>query len=342
MAVTINASTSAGLVQTADTSGVLQFQTNSGTTALTIDTSQRAAFVAGTAAAPAITTTGDTNTGIFFPAADTIAFAEGGTESMRIDSNGNVGIGTSSPTTKLSINDAGTGMGFTNASGGNFNIGLLAGTSSPLAYLFQRANSDLIVGTNNTERMRIGSTGNVMVGTTIEDGKFNVTGGTGSSYPTIYIKNNNNTSGDYCAQFAMQSNNTNNTSSFYLNCTIPGIANKFAIYGNGTYGTLSDQRLKKNIETARDGYLDDVNKLRVVKYNWNSQEDGEAKELGVIAQELEQVFPGLIQESKAEGADTSYKQIKTSVLPFILLKAIQEQQTIINDLKARIETLEAK
>jgi hypothetical protein len=48
---------------------------------------------AGTAAAPAITTTGDTNTGIFFPAADTIAFSEGGVESMRIDSSGNVGIG---------------------------------------------------------------------------------------------------------------------------------------------------------------------------------------------------------------------------------------------------------
>jgi hypothetical protein len=48
---------------------------------------------AGTAALPAITTTGDTNTGIFFPAADTIAFSEGGVESMRIDSSGNVGIG---------------------------------------------------------------------------------------------------------------------------------------------------------------------------------------------------------------------------------------------------------
>ena len=45
---------------------------------------------AGSAATPAITTTGDTNTGIFFPAADTIAFAEGGVESMRIDSSGNV------------------------------------------------------------------------------------------------------------------------------------------------------------------------------------------------------------------------------------------------------------
>jgi len=47
---------------------------------------------AGTAAAPAITTSGDTDTGIFFPAADTIAFSEGGAEAMRIDSSGNVTI----------------------------------------------------------------------------------------------------------------------------------------------------------------------------------------------------------------------------------------------------------
>jgi len=49
-----------------------------------------ATFSAGTAALPAITTTGDTNTGIFFPAADTIAFTEGGVEAMRIDSSGNL------------------------------------------------------------------------------------------------------------------------------------------------------------------------------------------------------------------------------------------------------------
>lgn len=50
----------------------------------------------GSAAAPAITTDGDTNTGIFFPAADTIAFAEGGAEAMRIDSSGNLLVGTTS------------------------------------------------------------------------------------------------------------------------------------------------------------------------------------------------------------------------------------------------------
>jgi hypothetical protein len=90
MSTIINATTTNGVVIQPDNSGSLVLQTNSGTTALTIDTSQRAAFVAGTAAAPAITTSGDTNTGIFFPAADTIAFAEGGAEAMRIDSSGRI------------------------------------------------------------------------------------------------------------------------------------------------------------------------------------------------------------------------------------------------------------
>jgi len=105
MASILSAGTTSGtaLNMSGDTSGVLQLATNGTTTALTLDASQRAAFVAGTAALPAITTTGDTNTGIWFPAADTIAFTEGGAEAMRIDSSGNVGIGTTSPATKLDV-----------------------------------------------------------------------------------------------------------------------------------------------------------------------------------------------------------------------------------------------
>ena len=89
MSTIINATTTNGVVIQPDNSGSLVLQTNSGTTALTIDTSQRAAFVAGTAALPAITTTGDTNTGIFFSAADTIDFAEGGTACGQFDSSAN-------------------------------------------------------------------------------------------------------------------------------------------------------------------------------------------------------------------------------------------------------------
>jgi hypothetical protein len=79
-------------------------QTSLGNVAITGNISANIVTVAaGAVGTPSITTTGDTNTGIFFPAADTIAFSEGGVESMRIDSAGNVGIGTSSPTGKLNV-----------------------------------------------------------------------------------------------------------------------------------------------------------------------------------------------------------------------------------------------
>jgi hypothetical protein len=85
MSSTITALTSGGgLAMAGDTSGQLELKTNNGTTAVTIDTSQRAAFVAGTAALPAITTTGDTDTGIYFPSANIIGFTKGGIEAMRI------------------------------------------------------------------------------------------------------------------------------------------------------------------------------------------------------------------------------------------------------------------
>ena len=66
------------------------------TTISDLRTSGNTIVAAGTTAAPSISPTGDSNTGIFFPSADTVAIAEGGVEALRVDSSGNLGIGTNS------------------------------------------------------------------------------------------------------------------------------------------------------------------------------------------------------------------------------------------------------
>jgi hypothetical protein len=134
---------------------------------------------AGTAALPAITTSGDTNTGIFFPAADTIAFSEGGAEAMRIDSSGNVGIGTSSPTQRLTVKSAtnGSQLGIDNAgaqytsfniyNNGTNKVGVeYDNTNSHFILNAITASSQIILRTVDTERMRIDSSGNLGLGVT--------------------------------------------------------------------------------------------------------------------------------------------------------------------------------
>jgi hypothetical protein len=103
-----------------------------------------ATFSAGTAAAPSITTTGDTNTGIFFPAADTIAFTEGGVEAARFDSSGNVGIGTSSPSDILTL--AGGASGSYGLTINNAKVG--GGTKAIFQY--DATNAIALVGGNTT------------------------------------------------------------------------------------------------------------------------------------------------------------------------------------------------
>lgn len=82
-----------GRINAANFDGIVGANTAAAGSFTTLSATGVATFSAGTVSLPAITTTGDTNTGIFFPAADTIAFTEGGVESMRIDSSGNLGLG---------------------------------------------------------------------------------------------------------------------------------------------------------------------------------------------------------------------------------------------------------
>jgi len=150
-----------------------------------------ASYAAGSAAAPTITATGDTNTGIFFPAADTIAFAEGGAEAVRIDSSGNVGVGSST----IASADGSAGrifkvsgatntvlVGETTGNGG-FNALILEArnsnrTNARFAQIQMQTTSTAIdggfiafstsatgTGTDITERMRIDASGNVKLST---------------------------------------------------------------------------------------------------------------------------------------------------------------------------------
>ncbi len=141
--------------------------------------------VDGSASTPAIRGS-DTNTGIFFPAADTIAFAEGGAEVARFDSSGNLGIGTSSPSDRLTVISAGTQVGSTNFRRIS-RIGLATTDASVLIGYDISAGSGILASTNDfplafwtsssgtyAERARIDSSGNLLVGTTTSSGSGNL------------------------------------------------------------------------------------------------------------------------------------------------------------------------
>ena len=87
-------------------------------------------FAAGTALLPALTTTGDTNTGVWFPAADTVAASTAGSERMRIDSSGNVGIGTAAAYAAINLYVGTDTNGATSSGGWSFQGGVSAGADA--------------------------------------------------------------------------------------------------------------------------------------------------------------------------------------------------------------------
>jgi hypothetical protein len=298
-------------------------------------------FPAGAVGTPAITTSGDLNTGIFFPAADTIAFAEGGAEAMRIDSSGNVGIGTSSPSgasgLTLAINGGAgqTRFALKNTASGDtasdgFQIALLSDGAN---VVYQNRESGYQAWeTNGSERMRIDSSGNLFVGKTANtagvvgwtiqpQGNGNATF-TLTDANEIFVWNNTATTGTAIVDFR-----TANTSKGRIswNNTIT------------TYATTSDYRLKHDIQPMT-GALAKVAALKPCTYKWNA-DDSESQ--GFIAHELQEVVPECVSGEKdavdAEG-NPQYQGIDTSFLVATLTAAIQELKAELDAVKAQLAT----
>jgi len=198
--------------------------------------------------------------------------------------------------------------------------------------------------------MRIDGSGNVGIGTTAVAGeRLRVQNAPTDGTRTVQVVNNGNTSGNQCFS-AVLGTNTNNTSSYLMIGSAAG-SDRIYIYGNGnivntnnSYGTLSDVKLKENIVDATPK-LADLMRLQV--RNFNLKLEPINKHIGFVAQEFEQVFPAMIDESpdldeNNNNLGTTTKSIKTSVLIPILVKAIQELSAKVDAQAAEITALQAK
>ena len=304
----------------------------------------------GALAEDSIVHDGDTNTKIRFSGADTITAETGGSERLRVDSSGNVGIGTSSPSAKLEIFDSTTGdvtllrlrsnpgvgdtqyLGFdgsSNSSRARIGSEIISGGHGNL--VFETRDSTTA---NLTERMRIDSSGNVLIGTTtagnahdngdgIEIGESNgLLIGVVNKQAAVFARHSGQ--GEL---LRFQSGNTD--------------VGSIDTSGSGVnYTSGSDYRLKENIVALTDG-ITRLKTLKPSRFNFISDPDKTVD--GFIAHEVTAV-PEAVTGTKDEVDSNNkpiYQGIDLGKLVPLLTAALQEEIAKREALEARVATLEA-
>jgi hypothetical protein len=285
--------------------------------------------------------------------------ASGGTntaEAMRIDSSGNVGIGTSDPKEFCDINggglivrgaltngvDSGNGLRFEHTS----DIGQIYSLEPNVAWRELRLNASqqtfYIAG---GEKMRIDSSGRVMVNQTAASAasagvKMQVntdilSRGTFAGY--FWENRSGITIGSLTGWGGWYSTGTSVHSLYSDGNNIVSINRS-----SGAYTALSDKNKKKDFEDSTVG-LTEVMQLQPKKFRMIDDADDAPKKLGFVAQDVENIIPEAYFEDTnedASGVESTFIGLTDRPIIAALTKAIQEQQTIIDNLKTRIETLE--
>ena len=270
--------------------------------------------------------TGDTNTAIRFPATDTVTIETSGSEALRIDSAGDLGLGVtpdnvgsmktlhikgpSGEGAAIRLQDNGDTPGSSDAQ---------IYKNSAALYLRVDGTDPLIAYLNGGERLRIASAGQIGLGGENygTSGQVITSNGSGSA-PTwqdagVTLNNDTSTNSNMFPMFASSSSGT---------LTTAKVSSTKLTYNPSTgrltstsVNSSSDENLKKDI-TSVGSALDKVKKLRGVDYTWK---DTDEKGKGVIAQELQEVFPELVSEEP-----NGYLSVNYNGLIAVLIEAIKE------------------
>jgi len=250
-------------------------------------------------------------------------------------SAGNVGIGITNPAQKFNVSD------------GTVNLLVHPLAAASAGFMGTFSNHPLAFTTNNAERARIDSSGNLLVGlTSAASRKFYVVGDTGNYLSTLA-----NTNGSpYGLQISYTGAAPNGTINHFIYAE-DSSALRMSLRSNGgianysaNNSNLSDRREKTNFAPAGD-YLAKICAIPVQTFNYidqNLEEDG-GLTLGVVAQDVQEVAPELVTESDWS-AEKDGSKMRLSVyqtdLQYALMKCIQEQQALIQSLTTRITALE--